>query len=221
METIAFCEIDPTAREVLNKHWPDVPKFTDVAELNSSMLPSRPDLICGGFPCQDISIAGLGAGLNGTRSGLWAEYKRIIKECNPKYVVIENVAALRSRGLTAVLQDLWEIGYDTEWHIIPASCLGLPHQRERLWIIAYPVKSGPQEPILQGCRTFSVEPEKPRFSDGWISEWFATWIRRRIIQRGHGVSRSVARTAINQYGNAVVPQIPYIIGKGIMSHEES
>ena len=93
------------------------------------------DLICGGFPCQDISVAGKGAGLTGERSGLWNDFARIIRTVRPRWVVIENVPALTARGLGTVLGDLAEIGFDAEWHCIPASAVGAPHRRERVWIV--------------------------------------------------------------------------------------
>jgi DNA (cytosine-5)-methyltransferase 1 len=93
------------------------------------------DLICGGFPCQDISVAGKGAGLAGERSGLWNDFARIIRTVRPRWVVIENVPALTARGLGTVLGDLAEIGFDAEWHCIPASAVGAPHRRERVWIV--------------------------------------------------------------------------------------
>ncbi len=131
-----FCEIDPYCRRVLAKHWPHVPCFEDVRTLHGADL-GPIDLICGGFPCQDISTAGKGAGLSGARSGLWSEYARLIQEVRPKYILIENVAALRSRGLDQVLREIAEIGYDAEWHCIPASAVGAPHRRDRVWIMAY------------------------------------------------------------------------------------
>jgi DNA (cytosine-5)-methyltransferase 1 len=96
------------------------------------------DVLCGGFPCQDISLAGKGAGLDGARSGLWFEYARIIRELRPRYVIVENVPALRSRGLDRVLGDLAACGFDAEWDCIPASAVGAPHQRDRIWLVAYP-----------------------------------------------------------------------------------
>ena len=95
------------------------------------------DAICGGFPCQDISVAGKGAGIEGARSGLWAEYARIIGELRPRIVIVENVAALLGRGLQRVLGDLAALGFDAEWHCIPASAVGAPHRRDRLWLCAY------------------------------------------------------------------------------------
>lgn len=166
-ETIAFCEIDEHCHKVLNKHWPSVEQFTNVSQLsyfNRFLQQSDDgeilrcledqtdiDVICGGFPCQDISVAGKQRGLideqgNNTRSGLWFEYARLIREIKPRYVIIENVAALRSNGLTQVLQDLRTLGYDAEWNIISARSIGACHLRERLWIIAYPSSQR-----LEGC----------------------------------------------------------------------
>ena len=132
-------EIDPYATAVLKKHWPEVPKHEDVR----TFPPQGEwgvDLICGGFPCQDISVAGKGAGLAGARSGLWHEFARIIRTVRPRWVVIENVPALTARGLVTVLGDLAEIGFDAEWHCIPASAVGAPHRRERIWIVGVCVR---------------------------------------------------------------------------------
>lgn len=139
-KTVAFCEFDKKAQLVLKKHWPDLPIYDDVRTLTKEKLHNdgikEIDIICGGFPCQDISLAGKGAGLAGERSGLWTEFHRLIKEIQPKYAIIENVAALRSRGLDQVLRSLAEIGYDAEWHCIPAAAVGAPHRRDRVWIVA-------------------------------------------------------------------------------------
>ncbi len=138
--TVAFCEIEEFPRRVLAKHWPDVPIHRDVRELKAEHV-GAVDVICGGFPCQDISTAGKGAGLAGERSGLWREYARLVGELRPSYVIVENVAALLGRGLGTVLGDLAALGYDAEWHCIPASAVGAPHIRDRVWIIAYPQHS--------------------------------------------------------------------------------
>ena len=140
-KTVAFCEIEPFCRRVLAKHWPEVPCYDDIRLLTAERLAAdgiAVDAICGGFPCQDISHAGRGAGLNGDRSGLWFEYARLIGELRPRYVIVENVAALLVRGLERVLGSLAEIGYDAEWHCIPASAVGAPHIRDRIWIVAQP-----------------------------------------------------------------------------------
>ena len=145
MENIAFCEMAKYGKTLLNKYWPDVPVFPDVCELNRKMFAEHgiesPNVIAGGFPCQDISCAGKQAGIEGERSGLWKEFKRLIDEFEPDYAIAENVANLRSNGLVTVLYDLWEIGYNAEWHCIPASAIGAPHRRDRIWIVAYPSRA--------------------------------------------------------------------------------
>jgi DNA-cytosine methyltransferase len=184
--TVAFCEIEPYCRAVLKKHWPNVPCYEDVRTLTAERLRAdgiSVDAICGGFPCQDISTAGKGAGIEGERSGLWKEYARIIGEVRPRYVIVENVAALLGRGLSRVLGDLAEIGYDAEWHCIPASYVGAPHRRDRLWIVAYsqskrytergeerdfPEEDGRQDgqmrSIFSGAGQQSADMADPRYS---------------------------------------------------------
>jgi len=129
-------EINDYAQRVLAKHWPNVPRFRDVRCVGAGEL-SPVDVIAGGFPCQDISIAGRGMGLAGERSGLWREFGRIVRELRPRYVLVENVAALLHRGLDVVLGDLAALGYDAEWHCIPAAAVGAPHIRDRVFVVAY------------------------------------------------------------------------------------
>jgi DNA (cytosine-5)-methyltransferase 1 len=210
MRTVAFCEIDPHARKVLNKHWPDVPVFTDVSTLSKGDLSEQIDVLAGGFPCQDISTAGLGAGLSGSRSGLWFQYHRLIKEIQPRYAIIENVSALRSRGLDQVLWSLFEIGYDAEWHCIPAAAIGAPHQRDRVWIVAYP---------------HSAHSEGRRLSSGTYAQYANTvsagwWETEPAVGRvANGLPGQAHR--LKQLGNAVVPQIPELIGRAIMEYERA
>jgi DNA (cytosine-5)-methyltransferase 1 len=142
MRTAWFCEQDDYCRRVLNRHWSDVPVYPDVTQLRGSEV-ERVDVLAGGFPCQDLSLAGKGAGITGSRSGLWSEYARLIGELRPRYVVVENVTALLGRGFGTVLGDLAALGYDTEWDCIPASAVGAPHRRDRVWLVAYP--TGKQE----------------------------------------------------------------------------
>jgi len=130
-------ELDPYCRRVLEKHFPHAQRFDDVRTVGKHNLPWV-DIISGGFPCQDISNAGKRAGIDGERSGLWSEYARIVRELRPRYVVVENVAALLGRGMERVLGDLAACGYDAEWQSIRASDVGAPHRRERIWIVAYP-----------------------------------------------------------------------------------
>tara|TARA_R100000781_G_scaffold95851_1_gene59953 strand:+ start:508 stop:1740 length:1233 start_codon:yes stop_codon:yes gene_type:complete len=141
-ETVAFCEFDEHARKVLSKHWKGVKQYTDIRELTYEQLQAdgiKPTVLTGGFPCQDISVAGKQAGIIGERSSLWSEYYRLIKDVQPTWAIIENVSALRSKGLALVLQNLSEIGYNAEWHCIPCSAIGGLHRRDRIWIIAYPL----------------------------------------------------------------------------------
>ena len=144
-ETVAFCEIEPYAQKVLKKNWPEVPIYDDVRDITAERLISdgiRVDVITGGFPCQDISLAGQKAGIEGERSGLWTECARLIGEIRPRYAIFENVTNLlngdRGDWFKRVLWDISQVGYDAEWHCIPASQLGAHHHRDRVWIICYP-----------------------------------------------------------------------------------
>ena len=138
LEIAGFCEIDKYAQKVLKKNFPGVPIYEDITKLNGKSFKNI-DLLTGGFPCQDISIAGKGAGLEeGKRSSLWFEMHRIIREVRPRYALIENVPMLTIRGGTRVIADLAEIGYDCEWQIIGADEVGAWHRRKRIWIVAYP-----------------------------------------------------------------------------------
>ena len=271
MKTVAFCEVDKKCQQVLKKHWADVPIFNDVTTLSSKDLHETIDLICGGFPCQDISLAGKGAGLAGERSGLWWQFHRLIKEIKPKYVIAENVAALRSRGLDEVLRSLSEVGYDAEWHCIPASAVGAPHRRDRVWIVAYSNGSleanggkcqasqgegnsrgteqkgsgwNSREGCFRGSRKsaedavpYTINRSSSLRGDGKFSNTEKTPVFWNHLRRGaqefvsrewregesrpygvaHGIPNRVDR--IKQLGNAVVPQIPEIIGKAIMKVE--
>jgi DNA (cytosine-5)-methyltransferase 1 len=144
-ETVAFAETDPYASRVLAKRFPNVPNLGDV---QTAEYPDA-DFICAGFPCQDISFAGAGAGLAGERSGLWREVVRALRVVRPRGALLENVAALLGRGLDTVLGDLAEVGYDAEWHCIPASAVGAPHRRDRIWIYC-----APDSPPVLGASIF-------------------------------------------------------------------
>jgi len=132
-----FSEVDPYAIRVYQLRFPDAVPLGDIRAIKGADLPRGEWIIAGGFPCQDISVAGKGAGLAGERSGLWYEYARIIGELRPRYAIMENVGALAFRGLDSVLGSLAALGYDAEWQDIRASDVGAPHRRERLWIVAY------------------------------------------------------------------------------------
>lgn len=139
------------ANKVLEKHWPDVKRYGDIRTVDFTKV-EYVDVIAGGFPCQDISNAGKRDGIKGERSGLWKEFARAIREVGPKYVIVENVSALRHRGLDTVIADLASCGYDAEWDCIPAKAVGAPHRRDRLFIIANRNKKWVREyEVLQTC----------------------------------------------------------------------
>lgn len=142
--TVAFCEIEEYPRKILRKHWPDVPIFEDVRALNADALARAGidvDVIVAGWPCQDISPAGTGSGLDGSRSGLWAEISRLAGELRPNLLVLENSSNLLAindgRDFGRVLGDLAALGFDAEWHCLPAAAFDAPHYRDRLWIVAH------------------------------------------------------------------------------------
>jgi len=255
--TVGFCEQDEKARRVLKKHWPGVPIFPDIRGLDHETLRANgivPDIITGGFPCQDISCAGKGVGIIGERSGLWTEMFRLIRDVRPTWAIAENVSALRSKGLALVLQDLCSIGYRVEWHCIPASAVGAPHQRDRIWIVANAyctyregkrMPRGVQEevPILDSrgpdgnacgdvahalCSGQSgsgasgdafdsappIQRQAAQLIDGGVeNEW---GIEPTVGRVAYGVPNRVDR--LRQLGNAVVPQIPRMIGDAILSY---
>jgi len=128
-------ESDPYARAVLARHWPGVHCYEDVRQIDAEAPPV--DIVCGGFPCQDISNAGKRAGIGGERSGLWSEFARIIRVLRPRFVFVENVAALTVRGLDRVLGDLASLGFDAEWDVFRAADVGAPHLRARIFILSY------------------------------------------------------------------------------------
>lgn len=249
-KTVAFCEIDPYCRRVLARHWPGVPCYPDIRELTADRLAAdgiAVDFICGGFPCQDISVAGKGAGLAGERSGLWRDYARLVGELRPQGVLVENVTGLLARGLGEVLGDLAAIGYDAEWHCIPASAVGAPHVRDRVWIYAYPDGDRLQKrEHVQGigCTSASRKhsgraplgvsaPAVPAHAErgqrslgrtlGRMGRLYESLSRNGdwpltdepVLGRGtDGIPARLDR--LRALGNAVVPQIPELIGRAIM-----
>ena len=257
-QTVAFCEIEPFPRRVLAKYWPHVPCYDDVRTLTAERLAAdgiAVDVICGGFPCQDISTAGKGAGLAGKRSGLWSEIARLVGELRPRYVIVENVSALLGRGLGTVLGDLAALGYDAEWHCIPASAVGAPHRRDRIWIVAYPngahVEGGgvsgrihqknpdpecgstgrdARADVADTMRVGSSgqgepgQPVSPAPRCDWQAAWAVNgglggiWETEPDVGRvADGVPSRVDR--LRALGNAVVPQIPELIGHAILEAE--
>lgn len=135
-QTVQFVEWNPYCQQILRKNFPDTPIHDDISTFDPQ--PGAADVICGGFPCQDISVAGKQAGIaEGTRSGLYHQLMRVVRVVRPQYVVLENVAAITSNGLGIVLGELAEAGFDAEWACIPAADLGACHKRDRWWLVAY------------------------------------------------------------------------------------
>lgn len=217
--TVQFVEVDPSCQNVLNKNFPNVPIHSDI----STFKPNRHyDIITGGFPCQDISVAGGLKGLSGNRSGLWYEYLRIINEVKPSYVVIENSPNLRSYGLQDVLKGLWESGYDAEWYCLEAGQFGAPHVRERLFIVAYPIGTRGERLVTDGdlesirqrrvCSSKDLQGvfKEPFYRNIWLGD---SWPEPLLRRENDGLYRRVDR--LKQIGNSVYPPIVQFIGECI------
>jgi len=235
MQCLWQVEKDAWCREKLAKHWPDVKRYEDVRDVGKHNLRTV-DVICGGFPCQDVSIAGKQTGIGeGTRSGLWSQFHRIIGELRPRYAVLENVRNLLSgdngKWFGRVLGGLAEIGYDAEWEVLPASAFGAPHERERVFLIAYPCEKFSQ---------FSIIFNKEDGISGNL-QWRATkgiksgsgwkrWLGEVVVVVGGEISKSdfcgmddgvsEELDKIGALGNAVVPQVAEYIGQCLMAHNQ-
>lgn len=211
-------EIDDYCRKVLAKHWPNVERFEDVTKVGKSEL-GKVDLIAGGFPCQDISYAGAGAGLSGDRSGLFYELVRIVRELEPRFVLLENVAALLTRGIDDVLGTLASIGFDAEWHCLQAANFGAPHLRDRIFIGCSTLADttgkrqqgqGESEPSIRSKKSENrqaIGAESSCQQHHWTTE-------PAVGRVANGISHRVDR--LRGLGNAVVPQTAQWIGERIM-----
>ncbi|GHV31558.1 hypothetical protein FACS1894177_06420 [Bacteroidia bacterium] len=207
IETEWMCEIDNFLRHKLRKISPNAKKYTDVKNIRNL---KAVDIISAGFPCQDISISNQTGkrGIKGHRSGLWTEVCRITNEVKPRYLVLENSPELLKNGFEYVLRDLSAIGYDAEWDCWRAEDFGYPHNRLRLYVIAYPSKVGWRfRHVLQPPGTFEL-------SQKWIpTQAYLRWVACRSngyrgiesIQRGDVVPNF--RREISAFGNAVMPVI--------------
>lgn len=217
-ETVAFVEKDPYCRRVLARHWPGAPIHDDVKTFAARQLLAAgiiPNAIGAGFPCQDISGAGLGAGLDGERSGLFFEIIRIAGEFaeagHPiEIILLENVSDLLHRGFGDVLGALAALGFDAEWDCIPASHVGAPHDRDRVWIVAHAVGSEwREEPYRRALgRMGRVQQSVP-----WDRDWQSAL--RELRGMDDGSAYRVDR--VDTLRNAVVPQIPEVIGRAILA----
>jgi DNA (cytosine-5)-methyltransferase 1 len=222
-------EIDEFARKILGKHWPDIPKFDDVRSFPPSGGEMEVDLICGGFPCQDVSNAKTAQGhdpegLEGEKSGLWFEFSRIVRTLRPKWIVVENVGALNVRGLGAVLWDLSSEGYAAEWATISAGALGAPHLRRRMFIIAVQDPDGTGLEghvggILAQPGRWKRDRNAPR-PDKWDPEPELARVVDGVPLGVDDPGRKHRKNRIMKLGNAVVPAVAEFIGRRIMRVEE-
>jgi DNA (cytosine-5)-methyltransferase 1 len=206
-ETVGFCDINPASRALLAHHWPGVPIYEDVTTLE----PFGPvDMVTAGFPCQDISLAGKGAGITGDRSGLfWHVIRTALLAGRPK-LMLENVAALLRRGMGVVLGALADCRYSAQWDCVSASDVGAPHGRNRLWIIADPERDEQSWP--EPC--FGQVGRVGRFVKplAWDGGWEAALSTLRGMD--DGLARSVDRTDLCR--NGIVPQVVTEIGRAYL-----
>jgi len=212
-KTVWQVENDPYARKVLAKHWPDVRRWDDICTFTPDDSWGC-DVITGGFPCQDVSNAGKRAGINGERSGLYIEAIRVVGQLKPRYVLLENVAALLGRGLGQVLADLAEIGYMGRWDCIPAGRFGAHFVGDRVFIVA-------TSTAASGLRWQRLRADSMG-SGEWGRDEFERLVRLEAehgVPAGSfgrisdGVSHRVDR--LRCLGNAVVPQVAQWLGERI------
>jgi len=232
MECVGHVEIDPYAQKVLLKHWPDVPLLPDVTKIKGDEF-GKVELLCGGFPCQDLSVLGKQAGITGARSGLFDEIIRIARVCRPEFIVLENVANLIARPdwFGYVLGRLAQIGYDAEWEIIRAWNFGLPHSRARVFIVAYPGSQFRSNRCIQSKDSGNInvrwENEKVRCYDRKFfkmesftlqrlgEEWEKGNSEPGILRISNGLPHQLDR--LKCLGNSLIPQIAEYIGKQILN----
>ena len=200
-------EIDPFCREVLQTHWPHAHRHDDIRTFSPRERESV-DLIIGGFPCQDISRAGTKIGINGPKSSLWSEFARVLCEAQPKWVVIENVSDLVSRGLDNVLRDLASLGYNAAWQCFTACAFGAPHSRDRLYLIAHTHTDG--EPTFPEYEALArVRPDARALWDRWPALPGDLRMAPRLSSR-----LDLAR--LQALGNSAMPSISEHIGRAIL-----
>jgi DNA (cytosine-5)-methyltransferase 1 len=232
-QTVAFCEIDPFCRRVLAKHWPGVPIHEDVRKLRGKDV-GPVDVVCGGFPCQPFSSAGKRGGTSDDR-WLWPEMRRLVQELRPTWVIGENVTHIDRVGLEVILSDLAADSYETAPPFeIPACAVDLEHIRFRTWLVGYSDRHGksalPINDEVARLSTNDADAERGRLSLGWDVAGVG---RRREQVSGHAgclPQDSPGRVGANDVvpyrmdrlralGNAVVPQIPELIGRAILAAE--
>jgi DNA (cytosine-5)-methyltransferase 1 len=217
MRTVGQVELDPYCQRVLANHWPEVPRHDDVrtaVEWWASKERPAVDVVCGGFPCQPFSTAGLRSGTADERWG-WPWMADVVRAVRPRYIFVENVAALLddSRAFGWLLGDLASLGFDAEWAVLRASDLGAPHRRERVYVVAHP-------PI-------SDVADKNKPTPPWSLEYQPRgtgrrarrpeWLPEPTVDRvANGLPNWMVRDALHALGNAVVPQVAEHIGRLIV-----
>lgn len=223
-QCVGQVEIEPFCQKVLAKHWPNVARFDDVRVVTAELIRERcgdVDAIVGGFPCQDISVAGKGEGIGGKRSGLYWELLRIAREIRPRLLLLENVPALRTRGIDDVLLSLAEDGYVGWPFVVGAWSVKAPHRRNRCWIVAINSKSRFNanqrafDPIARQASAANWPGEGVEFGRGNSGR-----VRRlpesRIWGMDDGIPTGLDVDRIAALGNAVVPQVAEVLGRAIL-----
>lgn len=214
IETIAFCEREPFCQKVLKKHWPDVPIFDDIRDLNKNSLIERGvdigtiELISGGFPCQPYSIAGKRKGKEDDRD-LWPEMFRVIQEIRPTWIVGENVANFANMELERTLSDLEGEGYETQTFIIPACSVNAKHRRDRIFLVSHSNSKRPQ----RGKKRASNKTTKQQLERLLQTNIWDEISSSRDYRNVNGIPQRMDR--LRALGNAVVPQQIYPILKAI------
>lgn len=222
MTTLWQVEYDDWCRDRLAENFPHTEKYKDVREVGKHNL-KRVDLICGGFPCQDLSVANTkGKGLDGEKSGLWFEMFRVICELRPRYALVENVPNLLNRGLDRILSDFASIGYDAEWQTLRASTFGLPHRRKRLFIIANPIGIRPTQWDVENIFGELGEGYPKRLTDkttfdfeeiGCVYPQIPEHLR---LDDGRTFELSEINRAVKGFGNGVAVPVAEWIGRQIL-----
>ena len=224
--TVGQCEWADYPTKVLENHWPDVPRWRDVHDLTAADFTARTgletvDCISGGFPCQPHSVAGKRQASADERD-LWPEYRRIVSEIKPRWVVAENVPGLLSsedgRFFRNILRDFAEMGFDVGWATISAAAVGAVHRRERLAIVAHANSVHVERNAKEQIQRVAAQPQ--RFHDGTFENWFrrCNVYQPKLLRTYNGVSNQVER--IIAVGNAVVPAQFYPIFKAIAELED-
>ena len=199
---------------------PPFPIWDDVQTFDGRPWRGRVDVVSGGFPCQDISAAGKGAGIDGERSGMWTHMARIVGEVRPRFVFVENSPMLTLRGLDRVLGDLSTLGFDARWGVVGAHHVGARHKRERLWIAGDSFSSDVEKPLLvepQGLHGQFGRIASYESRNVWASGWQAN--EPHMVGTSYDFSTWVDRT--KTIGNAQVPAVAALAWKILTQHVQA